>query len=67
MTTRTGEVFGHEGLSSADSTTQEELSSPDPGDGAPAGGVCTIFSIQAVAGVGVAGCMIAGVDYGRRE
>lgn len=67
MTTRTGEVFGHEVLSAADSTVQEQLSATDPGsDDPPVTGVCTIYSIQAVAGVGAAGCMIAGVDYGRR-
>ncbi len=70
MTTRTGEVFGHKGLSSADADSgevfgHEQLSSPDSGE--PVAGVCTIFSIQAVAGVGVAGCMIAGLDMGRRE
>lgn len=27
---------------------------------------CTIYSIQAVAGIGTPGCMIAGIDYGRR-
>ncbi len=68
MTTRSGEVFGHEGLSDCDADAgevfgHEGLSSA--GD-TLTGGVCTIYSIQAVSGVGTAGCMIAGVDYGRR-
>ena len=63
------EVFQHKGLSAPDATTHEvfaheQLSAPE-GDTSDA--ACTIFSIQGVSGVGVAGCAIAGLDYGRRE
>jgi hypothetical protein len=36
-------------------------------DGINVPGSCTIFSIQAVAGVGTAGCALTNADYGRRE
>lgn len=35
-------------------------------EGVPLDLGCTIYSIQAVAGIGTPGCMIAGIDYGRR-
>lgn len=35
-------------------------------EGVPEDFGCTIYSIQAVAGIGTPGCMIAGIDYGRR-
>jgi hypothetical protein len=71
MTTGTGEVFAHESLSSCDTAADqnyehEQLSAPDDGADSTGDGVCTIYSIQAVSGIAVAGCMIAGLDYGRR-
>lgn len=71
----TGNVFQHEKLSGCDSGAGNVWASEQIGYandsttvGAPGGvAACTTYSIQAVAGIGTAGCMIAGLDYGRRQ
>lgn len=59
----TGNVSGQETLSVPASREIEKLRTPavDAEEAA-----CTIYSVQAVAGVATAGCARAGVDYGRR-
>lgn len=58
-----GNAFGQETLSTPPSAARETLRSQESTETAS----CTIYSVQAVAGVATAGCARVGVDYGRRE
>ncbi len=59
----TGNVFGQETLDTPPNVEREVLRTQEvEGEAA-----CTIFSVQAVVGIGTVGCMRVGVDYGRRE
>jgi hypothetical protein len=58
----TGNNTGQEVLKVPASVERETLRAE-----AAAAGACTTYSVQAVAGVGTAGCAITGIDYGRRE
>ncbi len=62
MTSTTGNVTGQEVLQTPASSVREALRAETPEAGA-----CTIYSVQAVAGVGTPGCAITGIDYGRRQ
>lgn len=62
MTTASGNVNGQETMSTPGSVERETLREQEVDDGAS----CTVFSVQAVVGVGTVGCMRVGVDYGRR-
>jgi len=59
-------------MSEAGTTSIEDLIVPDSREieklraGAAIAGACTIYNIQAVPGIGAAGCMVCGIDYGRR-
>ena len=44
---------------------QEQLIDPYYREHPPQLG-CTVYSVQAIAGLGVAGCMVAGLDRGQR-
>ncbi len=60
-----GNVYGQETLQTPPSRVIEEIrlvSTEEDTDGA-----CTIYSVQAVAGVASAGCAHVGIDYGRRQ
>ena len=62
MTATTGNVTGQETASAPVSHIIEALRAE-----AVLAGACTTYSVQAVAGVGTAGCAICGIDYGRRQ
>lgn len=58
----TGNVTGQETLGEPPNVERETLRDVSEAEG----GSCTVYSIQAVVGVGTVGCMRVGVDYGRR-
>lgn len=57
----TGNVSGQETLKAPENVERETLRTQETEAAA-----CTIYSIQAVVGIGTVGCMRVGVDYGRR-